>query len=327
MSTVLCLGEIVVDWIGTTYGADTFERHVAGVAANVAGGLARLGVDSAVIGRVGDDLLGRWSLSVLDQERVDTSGIVVDKASHTRMAFVARRADGERDSLAVTRVGCADARLSPEDLVKSQFAEAGALYFGSTSLSRASVARTTAGAIELARANDLLVVCDTNIWPAMWRSTKLCRRKTLESLKDVDLLKVSLSELEFLTGSRDPLCAERLRLEHALPVVIVTLGDRGAFITAQRGSAHVTPVPITVVERAGAGDGFVAAAIAALLPLLRSASGRRALLSNLSLDTLVAVVRRANAAGALVASRLGAFIAMPTTAELEQFLAQGDKTI
>ena len=120
MSDVLCFGEVVVDWIriaeGGAYKAEVFERHLAGVPANVAVGLARQGVSSAMIGRVGDNPLGHWSKAELLRDKVDVSGLIIASGAATRTAYVARKTDGERETLALAISGCADSTLSSGDL-------------------------------------------------------------------------------------------------------------------------------------------------------------------------------------------------------------------
>jgi len=323
----LCLGEIVVDWIlpskgGKPVSSSCAEKHAAGTPANVAVGLSRQSINAGVIGRLGDDQSGRWLKEVLDKEGVDTSGLVLDPRARTRQIMVGREPNGERRPLGMRIADCADFRLEPGDLKPQQFSQASAFYFGSTSLRLSPIAQACERALELARDHNLLVVCDVNIWPAMWADAESCRRTVLEKLRCVDLLKVNIDELEFLSGYRHERAgAEQLQARFGVPVVLVTLGESGAFISAGSGSIFVPAVPVSVVEPAGAGDAFVAATIAGVLPLLDPSPGRRNQLWQLPIDRLAPIVERANAAGALVASRLGALCAMPTPLQIEGLLA------
>lgn len=326
MAAVLCLGEVMVDWICTTNGGanegTTIERHLAGVPANVAVGLARQNVTSAVLARVGGDRLGHWAKAQLRRENVDVTGLKIDDAAATRTAFVAPKPNGERETLWVMLSGCADSRLSPEDLRPEQFASASALYFGSTALSQSPASETVAKAIGLASEHNLLVVTDANIWPAMWNSDEECRTTVLDTLKFVDVLKVNLDELEFLTGARALDSAVTLRNQTGVPLVIVTCGAHGAFVSTAAGTAQVAPFPLELVEAAGAGDALVAAVIASLLPLLNAQKNRREQLRELPVAVVAAAVQRGNAAGALVCSRVGALSAMPTSAEIDAVVLQ-----
>lgn len=325
MATVLCLGEVVVDWIRTTVGAasnheDVFEKHLAGVPANVAVGLARQNVESAMIGRVGDDDLGHWAKAELEREKVDVSSLCVDADAGTRAVYVARTPDGERQALSTMLTNCADTRLAPTDLVSAHFERASALYFGSTALSASPVSDTVAKAIELAKQHNLLVVSDANIWPAMWRNDDECRAVIFSRLKDIDLLKVTADELEFLTGSKSILSVIALRQKYAVPMITVTLGEVGAFVCTATETAHVAPLAVEKIEAAGAGDGFIAAVMASILPHLDAGSNLRKQLMELPHAEMIRAVRRGNAAGAIVCSRLGALSAMPTAAEIDELI-------
>lgn len=327
MSTVICLGEIVIDWIRATNGGGgsggDFERHLAGVPANVAVALSRLGVKSAMVGRVGDDYLGLWAKDELAGEGVATSGVIVDASAVTRVAFVERAANGSRKTLSLTTENCADSKLEAADLNEELFAGAKVVYFGSTALSREPVASAVAKALAWAKKHNLLVVCDANIWPAMWADDATCRATILAACDHIDVLKVNLSELEYLTGSTNLESAEELRREKNMPMLVVTMDKRGAFVVTKEGSAMVPTFDVEVKEVAGAGDAFVASMIASVLAHLGASKSSREAVAAVALIEAVNMVVRANAAGALVVSRLGALCAMPTAAEIDALMLAG----
>ena len=84
MAEVVCLGEALIDFVANESGvgvgdASGFVKAVGGAPANVAVGLARLGVSSAFLGKVGDDPFGRHIEQTFAEAGVDTSGMVFDK--------------------------------------------------------------------------------------------------------------------------------------------------------------------------------------------------------------------------------------------------------
>lgn len=329
-AAVLCLGEVMVDWV--CYGLDgqrvplstNFILDAAGTPANVAVGLKRQGVDSAIIGCIGADWLGKWLQVRLEDMGIGTSNLISAEPFSTRVAYVERLPDGERATLGFTSAFCADRMLVSTDLQPDLFTNAQAFYFGSTSLSAEPIITATRAAIALAQKNNVLVVSDSNIWPAMWGDNNdLCRETVLEFMSFVDMLKVNRHELEFLTGCTELLvAATKFRSDYELPLLLVTLGAEGTLIVSAGGERLVPPCPTNLVEAAGAGDAFVAGTLAALLPHLAGSIDRRKTLSTLDLDLIVAAVKRGNASGAIVCSRVGALSAMPTSAEVEAKLLE-----
>ncbi len=102
MADVVCLGEILVDLVPAASGAslanaDTLVKAAGGAPANVAVGLARLGIASAFMGSVGADGFGRFLADTLAVEGVDVSGLRVSATAPTALAAVSLAADGERD--------------------------------------------------------------------------------------------------------------------------------------------------------------------------------------------------------------------------------------
>ena len=78
MADVLCLGEILVDWVCTTVGAELdkaqqFTKAAGGAPANTAVGLARQKVPTAFLGRISDDAFGRWLRSILEEEGISST--------------------------------------------------------------------------------------------------------------------------------------------------------------------------------------------------------------------------------------------------------------
>ncbi len=325
MADVLCLGEILVDWVCTFAGAEldraeSFTKAAGGAPANVAVGLARQGVKTAFIGRTSFDEFGKWLKSVLEREGIDTRGTIVDQESQTRMAYVVTTASGDRKLAEFSRMNVADTRLCAEDLDESMFANASILHFGSISLIAEPAASATHAAIALAKRHGLLVSYDPNVRLGLWSSPEVCKHTILETLSVADIVKINVDELEFLTGSREMSSATRLQEAHRIPLLIITLDSRGAVFFATSGSETVPGFTIEMVEATGAGDGFVSGILSEVLHRTENATNRTQALSDLTLVNLVEIVRHANAVGALACTKPGAIPALPSLTEVKSFL-------
>lgn len=327
MSDVLCLGEILVDWVCTEVGAElndakSFTKAPGGAPANVAVGLARQGVNAAFLGRVSTDEFGQWLKKILELDGIDTSGTIVDADAQTRMAYVVTMANGDRKLAEFSKVSVADSRLTPDDLSEKQFANASILHFGSISAIADPAKAATQTAIELATKHKLLISYDPNVRIGLWPTPERCRNTILSTLKSTDLVKINLDELEFLTGSREFEAAEKLRQEHDLPLLIITLDSEGAYFACENGNKTVNGFKVNFVEATGAGDGFVSGILTGLLAELKGTTDKRNALKNLSIEKISEIVRRANAIGALACTKPGAIPALPRQNEVKQFLEQ-----
>jgi sugar/nucleoside kinase (ribokinase family) len=325
MADVLCLGEILVDWVCTTQGAEldtaqVFTKAPGGAPANVAVGLARQNVSTGFIGRVAKDGWGQWLRDLLQNEGIDTSMTVMDEKANTRMAYVVTTVTGDRKLAEFSRIACADAQLSEEDLNESEFKNASVLHFGSISLIAEPCRNATTQAKELAKKHGLLVSYDPNVRLGLWPSPEACRTAILETLQWADLVKINLDELEFLTGSREFAAAEKLRQQYGLTLLIITLDAQGSHFITEQGSRTVPGFPIQLVEATGAGDGFVSGILAGLLPHIKSATNRKQALKELTMDQLGEIFNRANAVGAIACTRVGAMPALPKLTEIDAFM-------
>lgn len=327
MADVLCLGEILVDWVCTSAGeelaeAKVFTKAPGGAPANVAVGLARQGVKAAFLGRVSTDEFGKWLKAILETEGIDTTGTIVDPDSQTRMAYVVTMENGDRKLAEFSRISVADAQFKAADLKESQFADAKALHFGSISLIADPAKEATLTALELAKQHNLLISYDPNVRIGLWPSKEVCRQTILSTLKLAHLVKINLDELEFLTGSRDFESAENLRKEHGLSLLIITLDSQGAYFATDKGHKTVAGYEVNFVEATGAGDGFVSGILAGLTQEIGSVTDKKAAIDNLSVQKIEAIVSKANAVGALTCTKAGAIPALPLRDEVKRFLSE-----
>jgi sugar/nucleoside kinase (ribokinase family) len=327
MVDVLCLGEILVDWVCTTPGseldrAQIFTKAAGGAPANTAVGLARQGIPTGFVGRVSDDAFGSWLKAVLEADGIDTSNTIVDPDAQTRMAYVVTTITGDRKLAEFSKISCADARLHPDDLKSELFAKASVLHFGSISLIANPSSGATKRAVELARKNNLLVSYDPNVRIGLWPTPDDCKNTILNTMSWADIVKINEDELAFLTGSRHESAAEKLREKNDLPLLIITLDSRGAYICTKQGSKTVAGFTVQLVEATGAGDGFNSGVIAGLLPFVKNAGDRRKALEQLELSKLVEIIRRANAIGAITCTRPGAIPALPKGEEIDAFVVE-----
>jgi fructokinase len=315
---VLALGELLVDFVsqqpGVTLGAArSFLKAAGGAPANVAVGVARLGVPSGFIGKVGDDPFGRHLADVLRAEGVDVRQLVFDPEARTALAFVSLTQGGERDFM-FYRHPSADMRHRPDEIDDDAIRASRVLHVGSISLIGESSARATRHAVAVAREAGTLVSYDPNLRLPLWTSPDAAADAIRSLLPLADVVKVSDEELRFLTG-RDDDAAARSLWHEGLQLLLVTRGAEGVTYLLRDGAGSVPGFEVDTRDTTGAGDAFDAAVLAALVESPSLLSDRAA---------LEAALRRANAFAALTTTRPGAIPALPTRAELERFLAEHD---
>jgi len=317
MHDVTCLGELLIDFTSLEPGASIietpgFEKHAGGGPANVAVGVSRLGGTAAFLGMVGNDEFGRFLEKTLADRDVDVSGLRFTDQAHTTLAFVALRDDGEREFVFYRNPG-ADMLYSPIDLDEELVCAGRYLHHGSISFISQPNREATLRAIALAKANDRLISYDPNLRMNLWDDPLTAREGVLLGLSTADVLKVSEEELEFITVQTDLHTGMRVLREQGIPVVIVTLGERGCVYSWGDMVGSVPARRTVAIDTTGAGDAFVAGVLYRLAKIDLPPT-------ELNRDLVEDILSFANAVAGRVVTRRGAIPAMPTLEEIAEGL-------
>lgn len=310
MKDIVAVGEILIDFTQTgvnEQGIPQYAANPGGAPANLAVAAARLGADTAFVGKVGDDSFGTFLKTVLEDNHVDASGLLVDSKEHTTLAVVSVDKTGER-TFAFYRDPSADVNLKPEELPLDLLEHTRILHFGSVSLTAEPARSATYRAAELARAAGALVSYDPNYRASLWLDEDTAIREMKDALRLCDVLKISDEELPLLTGTTMlEAGTEALAKENDIRLIFVTLGAKGVFFRMGDVTGTVPGIAVTVGDTNGAGDTFFGAALSQLV---------KTGLDGLTVEKLTEIASFANKAASITTSRHGAIPAMPTLAEM-----------
>jgi len=301
MEKIWVLGDAVVDLLPD--GEGKLLQCPGGAPANVAVGVARLGGRSAFIGRVGDDPFGRFMQKTLADEKVDVQWMRRDPAHRTSTVVVDLDEQGERSFTFMVRPS-ADLFLAPDDIPPFQAGEW--LHVCSIALSAEPSRSATLKAMAAIRQAGGFVSFDPNIRPDLWQDDDELRHCLEQALLSADVVKLSVEELQFLTGDtrvEDGLLA--LMRHCPASLVLVTQGKEGVLAWHQGTVTHYPVTPVECVDTTGAGDAFVAGLLYGLASSGAATSGALALIIGL-----------AQRCGALATTAKGAMTALPYHHEL-----------
>ena len=297
---IVTIGEVLIDLTQTgkdERGIPQFAANPGGAPANLAVAAARLGAQTAFIGKVGADAFGRYLKEVLAENKVDVSG----------MAVVSVDATGERD-FSFYRSANADVMLSKEDISEGALKAAKIVHFGSVSLTADPSRTATLDAAARAKKLGATITYDPNYRANLWKNKEEAIAQMKAPLPLVDILKVSDEELPLLTGTTDCESGTAQLAQNGIRLIFVTLGANGVFYRFGDKTGHVAGVPCKVGDTNGAGDTFFGAALSKLC---------KENLDTLTVDKLEGILAFANKAASITTSRHGAIPAMPTLAEVE----------
>jgi 5-dehydro-2-deoxygluconokinase len=287
----------------------TFAKSLGGTATNVAVGAARLGHATAVLTKVGPDDFGSYVRDALAGFGVDPSYVGTAPDLLTPVVFCALDPPEDPPLLFYRLPIGPDLTLTAADVPWDLVGDVRVLWVTGTGVSVEPARQTQLDMLAHRGRPDSSAgrwtVLDLD-WRAMfWPSPHDARREYERMLEHVSVAVGNRAEVEVAVGTADPEEAARRLLEHGVQIALVKKGAEGVLVATADGMTTVAPQPVEVMCGLGAGDAFGGALIHGLL------SGWEP----------VKCAEYANAAGAIVASRLACADAMPTLDELEAMVS------
>jgi len=305
---VITIGRVGVDLYPEQIGVSladvrTFAKSLGGSPTNVAVAVARLGHRVAVITKVGDDPFGGYVRDALRGFGVDARWVGTDPRHRTPVVFCEIHPPDRFPLLFYREPKAPDLEITAAELDLEAIARVPLLWTCGTALSQEPSRSATLAALAAARHTK---IHDLDHRAMFWSSTEDARAAAREAIACATVVIGNPEEVEMAVGTAEPDAAADALLALGPEIVIVKRGGDGVLARTRDGQRIVVPpVPVEVLCGLGAGDAFGGAFC-------------HGLLSGWPLSRTVAF---ANAAGAIVASRLACADAMPTVAEVDTVLA------
>ncbi len=283
----------------------TFAKSLGGSPTNVAVAAARLGRRAGVITKVGKDGFGEYVREALRGFGVDTRWVGTDPTLRTPLVFAELFPPDRFPILFYREPQAPDMNITREELDLGAIAAVPLFWTSGTGLSDEPSRGATLAALDARKRRDM-TVHDLDYRHHLWGSSDDARRWAREAVKRATVVVGNTDEVEMATGLLEPRAATASLLEMGVRLAIVKRGHDGVYARTAREELSVPPIETPVLNGLGAGDAFGGVLCHGLLggwPLRRT-------------------LEAANAAGAIVASRLACADAMPTLEEIEDRLGR-----
>jgi fructokinase len=313
---VLVGGEALFDFIATEVGyglagSRTFQKRVGGSPFNIAVGVRRLGVPVSFVGKLGVDRFGDALVDFLKAEAIDLTHVIRETGTKTALAFVALDSQGKPE-FHFYRDHAADISLRADELRAVLPGSFSIYHCGGIVLAAEETALAYASLVDRFFEAQVPISLDPTVRGSLIHDPDRYRSFLGRIIEKVTILKVSDEEPHFLTGTTDFDRGARALPMKEGALVFVILGPRGASVYRNGVRlADAAGFEVRAVETTGCGDCFMAAI----------AGSSIAELAQVGAEALRSVMRFANAAAAIVATRVGAAETNPSRQEVAEFLA------
>ncbi|MCC8042707.1 MAG: carbohydrate kinase [Oscillospiraceae bacterium] len=317
MSGIAALGEVIIDftYLENENGQPMFKQNAGGAPANVACMVAKLGVKTGFIGKIGKDMFGGYLRRVLSDCGVDTRGLISDKNFFTTLAFVRRNEEGDRDFVFYRNDKIsADLNLSYSEIDLTVIDDCDIFHFGALSLTCEPTRSATMNAIEYAKLKGKIISYDPNWREDLWESKESAVKAMRSVLQYVDIIKLSEKELQILTGCDTLLPSVAYLLKAGVKMICITQGAKGCIIASRKGIERYSGFDTPITDTLGSGDSFYAGFLYKLLDIGKP-------LEELTPEDKEELAVFANACGALSASKKGTIPSMPVLKSVEELIA------
>jgi 5-dehydro-2-deoxygluconokinase len=284
--------------------AEIFRADLGGSSANICAGLCKLGMQSALVTSVSNDTVGRFCTNRLQHYGVDTQYVKVI-GGESRVSLAVYESTMENFQLCIYRNNAVDFQVTEADVDRVNYADFGALITAGTVFAADPSRGSTFRAFENARKAKLPVIFDIDYRPYSWPSAQVAAEVLTRAGEQSDLIVGNDEEFGFMAGGIEKGLDKARELAAKGKMVIYKMGHEGALTFADGQEIRTGIYPVTAVKPNGAGDSFMAGLLASI------AEGR----------PLKEAVLRGSACASIVVSQPGCAPAMPTTDQLDAFLA------
>ena len=285
--------------------ADTFHADLGGSSANICAGICKLGGHSALITSVSDDAIGRFCVNRLQHYGVDTT-YVRPVSGECRTSLAVYESCIEDFQNVIYRNNAADFQVTAEEMDAVEFTDFSAIISAGTVFAAEPSRSATFRAFENARQAGLPIVFDVDYRPYSWPSAEVAADVLSRAGEESDLIVANDEEFGFMAGGIEKGLDKARELAAKGKMVIYKMGHEGAITFADGQEFRTGIYPVTAVKPNGAGDSFMAGLLASI------ANGY----------SLKESVLRGSACASIVVSQPGCAPAMPTTEQLDTFLAE-----
>lgn len=288
----------------------TFTRTVGGSPANIAVGMATLGMNTGFIGRVSNDGFGRYIIKYFNGKKIDTSNIVIDNTGAVNgLAFTEIKSPRDCSAL-FYRDNAADLKLEVADVKEEYIKNSKALLISGTALSKSPSREAVFAALEYARKHNVIVFLDIDYRPYSWLSseeTSIYYNLAAEKCDVIIGTREEFNMMEQITnkGNTDDYLTAQRWFDYNAKIVVIKHGKDGSIAYTSEGEKFNGEVfPSKVAKTFGAGDSYASAFIYGLMQ---------------SWD-LASCMEFGSASAAIVISRLNCSEAMPTVHEIKSYI-------
>jgi len=321
MPDIITIGEALIDFLSKDKGVlientTAFSIAPGGAPANVSCAVAKLGVSSGFVGKVGDDSFGRMIKNTLSNTGVDLNCFKLDKSVNTTLAFISVKNNGEPDFTFYRNHCGADLALKQDEIDEGYISDSKILHFGSISFTGEPLRSATLKAIRIARGFNKFISFDPNIRPSLWDNMKYAKSEILNGLQFADIVKLTDDELEFITGTKILSRGTGIILKYGPRIVIVTRGKKSCYFNNGILEMEVPSFEVKLVDATGAGDAFVGGILINVLDRIKKCSE----IFNIEKDEVEKVIRFANACGSITVTKKGVIPALPSFDDVNRFL-------
>ncbi len=316
---VICIGRAGVDFYATEREKDfndvqTYERYVGGSPANIAAALAKRGAKVGFIGKVSDDILGRYVIHYFDKIGVDTSSIKIDQSGRTRSSLAVTETKARDCGVVIYRNDASDITVDIEDIDEEYIKKAKVLVVSGATLATLPSRDASLYAMDIAHKHGVKVVIDFDYRKYSWRcpeEVSLYYNIAGDKANIVIGNREEFDALEYLSnpGNTDDTVSAKRFFDKNADIVIVKHGKEGSKTYLKDGSVFEFGIYDTppIMKPHGAGDSFAGNFI---YEILQGSSVDRAL-------------KAGSAAAAIVVSEhISCSEACPTTEILDKFMAK-----
>lgn len=303
---IVALGEILIDFTpsGKDLSGDAiFARKAGGAPVNLLATVSKYGGSAAFIGKVGNDMFGRFLRDCLADCNISDVGLATDPVHNTTLAFVSLSESGDRDFSFYRRFG-ADVFLEKSDIDPEIIKNSKIFHFGSLSLTDSPAKEATEYALGIAKRAGCIITYDPNYREPLWDSRRQAVEMMKKHLDKVDILKISKEELAMLFGSGDEKSNADLLISSGMTAVLVTDGPNGASVYTKDGFVSLPAAEAATVDTTAAGDIFFGSFLAQFI-------GDGAKLSSLTSEKAAVYLKKAIYISGKSTEHYGAIASIP----------------